>query len=179
VGLFGGIFKAIGKVAKAGASALTHGASDQVLKVLKGRGQAKQVLAKGPTAPATQQDVALVTKRLPVRNLMREASVATENAVLNQAGKKAGIGGFMKGIQWKTKRKRSFAGPAAPRAVNRSTSPSQRAASAKRSSGSSLKPRRSLPPALRARANAMSALAARWRAEGKPGRWIEYVKANL
>jgi hypothetical protein len=47
--------------------------------------------------------------------------------------------------------------------------------SAKRSTAGG---KRSLPPAMQARANRMKQMAADWRAAGKPGRWIDWVKAN-
>jgi hypothetical protein len=37
---------------------------------------------------------------------------------------------------------------------------------------------RKLPPALQARADHMKRLAEKWRAAGKPGKWIDYVKAH-
>lgn len=178
MGLFGGVFKGIGKlagkVAKVGLSKLTHGASDQVLKVLKGRGQVKQVLAKGPALPMTNNEVATVRKLLPVQRLPGLG----ENTVLNAAGAIGNVPGYKGKAGWKGKSK-SKAGRSAPAVVAPSFSRSSaKTGSTRRGSGSSSKPKRSLPPALRERANRMRALAAAWRAEGKPGRWIDYVKAN-
>lgn len=174
MGLFGGIFKLGGKILKAAASKVTHGASDQVLKVLKGRGQVKQVLAKGPAMPATNNEVATVRKLLPVQRL---PGLGSENAVLNSTGALAKVPGYKGKAGWKGKSK-SKAGRSAPAVAAPSFSlSSARTGSTRKSSASSSKPKKSLPPALRARANRMRQLAAEWRAAGKPGRWIDYVKA--
>ena len=190
VSLFGGLFKVLGKVVKSGLSVVTHGVSDEVIdqvgKVLKGRGQAKQVLAKGPDVPATNNEVATVRKLLPAHTLVRPN---IEDAVLRRVGgavQQSGVEGYSsggkrsrKGMAWKTKSKRRRSAPAAE---DQSTSASGGRTRRRRKAGgggSSSKPKRSLNPAMRARANAMRELAARWRSEGKPGRWIDYVKANL
>lgn len=56
MGLFGSIFKVVGKVAKAGLSVATKGISDKVFSVLKGRGAQKQV-QHTPDITAQQQAV--------------------------------------------------------------------------------------------------------------------------
>lgn len=63
MGLFGSIFHAIGSVAKAGLSTVTHGLSDKVFSVLKGQGKSKQVLN---TPVVTGQQQALVNKLAPL-----------------------------------------------------------------------------------------------------------------
>jgi len=85
MGLFGGIFKAVGKVAQAGLSVATHGASDKILKVLKGRGADKAVLAKGPAYPPTKNELATVRKMFPAQNMMSDAAL---NGALNAVGRK-------------------------------------------------------------------------------------------
>jgi len=59
MGLFGSIFKVVGKVAKAGLSVATKGISDKVFAVLKGRGAAKQVQN---TPDVTSQQQAIIEK---------------------------------------------------------------------------------------------------------------------
>ncbi len=157
MGLFGSIFKAVGKIAKAGASALTHGASDQVLKVLKGRGQVKQVLAKGPNSPATNNEVATVAKRLPVQRITGLGA----GQVLNSLARRVtatGLDAYNGSSEPSTKRvgkgSRTKRAKAAPRARARSS----RAAPA---GGLDLK-----------------RISQMWNAEGKPGTWLNYIKAH-
>jgi hypothetical protein len=88
MGLFGSIFKLAGKVGKFGLSKLTHGASDQVLKVLKGRGQVHQVLAKSSTDP-TEQEKALVAKL----NYGSPRTLSTVQ-VLDGAGRRGFVEGY-------------------------------------------------------------------------------------
>lgn len=58
MGLFGSIGRVLGKVAKAGLNQVTHGASDMLLKQLKGRGQQKPLTSK----LSTVQQAALANK---------------------------------------------------------------------------------------------------------------------
>lgn len=64
MGLFGFVKKAIGKVAKAGLSVVTKGASDKIFSALKGKGAAKPAAKQaygGITTNQTQAAVAKVT----------------------------------------------------------------------------------------------------------------------
>jgi len=96
MGLFGSILKGVKKVAgfaaKTGLSKLTGGASDIVLKKLKGTGQVKAVLAK-TGIPPTEQDKALVNKLFPDRV---NPSVKQTERVLDVAGYQAGVPGYSK-----------------------------------------------------------------------------------
>lgn len=162
MGFFGFIGKALGKVAKAGLSTITHGASDQVIKVLKGRGVEKQVLAKGPSAPATNNEVATVRKLLPAVRLSPDAALnSIGSAIQNRV---AGVQGYSKrpgkGSGFKAKTKLLRASSAPKRAKAKGTG-------------------RARAPGMVAQQNRMKALAAEWRAAGKPGRWIDYVKSRL
>jgi len=73
MGFFSFVGKALGKVAKAGLSAATHGASDKVLSLFKSRGN-----KPGPTKPtvnASMQNQALLAKiGAPVPKLSRTES---------------------------------------------------------------------------------------------------------
>jgi len=94
MGLFGGIKKALGFAARVGLSKLTGGASDIVLKKLKGTGQVKQVLAK-KGMPTTAQDRALVNKLFP--DAVNPSIKQTEQ-VLDAAGSRAGVPGYPKRV---------------------------------------------------------------------------------
>lgn len=171
MGLFGGIFKGIksvvgkvaGPIAKTAASVLTHGASDQVLKVLKGRGQVKQVLAKGPNVPATNNEAATIAKLLPTQRLPFSRPYQPPDASLNTFASKirnrvAGLDAYQRAAPMPSKRvgkgtatKRKKAAPA-PKAKSKRAPPS---------GGLDLK-----------------GLSASWKAAGKPGTWQGWIQAN-
>lgn len=184
MGLFGGLFKVIGKVARAGLSSATHGASEQVLKVLKGRGGPKQVIAK-QGMPATNQEKALVNKLLPIEPRLKttERVLAGVNA-LDHRRRKMGpvITKVMKGDVWRSRGGRTEEelrkigatqveidllrkGRGAQASAGRvSAGGGVRASSGKR------KP----PPG----GLDLKRMAVAWRAAGKPGRWIDWIKSR-
>ncbi len=62
MGLFGFVKKAIGKVAKAGLSVVTKGASDKIFSALKGKGTAKAAAKQAYGGITTNQTQAAVAK---------------------------------------------------------------------------------------------------------------------
>lgn len=65
MGFFGTIAKLAGKVVKTGASVLTHGTSDLLLKQLKGTGQVKQAQKAVAAKQMTAQQLAAATAVQP------------------------------------------------------------------------------------------------------------------
>lgn len=150
MGFFGILKKVGGAVLKAGLSKVSGGVSDSVLKVLKGRGQAKATLAK-QSVPMTEQEMALVRKLGPDRmpsvrqtETIMDAAVA-DNLTYGKYGRKSRV-----------KRK-----PRA-QAMDMPTA----------------KPRRSRRGGLRPGMLNLAAMAAQWRAAGKPGSWRQWIKSK-
>lgn len=161
--LFGGIFRAVGKIAKAGLSSITHGASDQVIKVFKGRGQVKQVFAKGPNAPATNNEAATVAKLIPSHRVAGLGAGAALNSLAHRItatgldaynNSSSGSKRVGKGSSRKSK------------ASSKSSMPSRKP---KRVSGGRRIPSGGLD---------LKEISRMWKAEGKPGTWLNYIKAH-
>lgn len=104
MGLFGGLFKIAKKVvgtgAKMVASKLTGGASDIVLKKLKGTGQLKATTAK-TGMPTTEQERALVNKAFPDQ---LNPSIKQTEYIIDEAGQRAGVIAKRRGATGKARR---------------------------------------------------------------------------
>jgi hypothetical protein len=147
VSLFGGIFKAVGKVARAGLSVVTHGASEKILATVKKLGAAKQI-ANTPDLTAQQQ--ALVNKLGPPLSpttKRTEVYLGDLQARVNEGGKK--MPGRAK------KKPKPYVG-----------APVLKAPKVK-------KPRAAPKGGLD-----LKAISALWQSQGKPGRWVDFIKAN-
>jgi hypothetical protein len=191
MGFFKGLGKALGKVGRValklgavGANVATGGLLDKAHSVAKTLGlvggqrkQAKllrvadQVLAtklvpnvkQTETVLQDQQSPVGVRKRTPVPVVRRRVNA------MPGSGRVLGQGATRTSPAPGTGRKR-------PRRRKAALSGARPAKTSRRPSSGGAK--RSLPPAMRARANKMRQMAADWRAAGKPGRWIDWVKAN-
>jgi len=91
MGFFGTIAKLAGKVVKAGASKLTMGASDLVLKQLKGTGQAKVAAKQVAAKQVTQQTKAAMSPApgYKVGSSVWSSKGAYDEAVRQQKARKA------------------------------------------------------------------------------------------
>lgn len=198
--LLGGLFKVVKKVVGTGlravASTATGGISDQVLSALKARGEAKKV------AQANQyslQQLALAEKLRPLSPKVRrteqvldDASSRTPSPANNPLyndpyGRKrmpngyrkaaAVLGGGAIGVL-KPKRKRKRKAPAAPETAEREgllmdiarLRPKQN----RRTVAANLAADRKLPTGMLD----LKRIGMMWTAQGKPGTWQEFVKAN-
>lgn len=170
MGLFGGILKAVGKVAKAGLGVVTHGVSDKVLSVLKRTGQAKQAAT---AAEPTMQQQAVATK---IGTHMRGATVtpqqAFRKAVTTYSPDRAISGGKMSTKRMPTRKSAALAAldqldALAPHVVHTESvrMPQKRQKITARGPVAP-KPKRKLTPAMAAMAEHSRQLAAEWRAGG-------------
>lgn len=153
MGLFGSLKKIAGGVLKAGLSVATRGVSDKVLSALKGLGKKRATVAAKPLE-LTEQNYALVNK----------LGQATPKVKVTEVLAQARSGGAMRGTykaKASYKRKRRMSEPAAPRTTTARTKRYQPGT------------RRPPPGGLD-----LKAMAAQWRGAGKPGRWIDWIKAN-
>lgn len=171
MGLFSFVGKALGKVAKAGLSALTHGASDKVLKVLKGTGGTTKNTAFGSNASPAQEQ-ALVAKLTPFK-----PHVVNTTRVIQAAA--SGVNTYSGKKRMPGKRKAALSPEAALRReelaflrtpAGAAYKKQQRVyrAREKRDQGGSGAPRtrRKLSAGMAVMANRMKALAAEWRGLG-------------
>jgi hypothetical protein len=171
MGLFGFIKKGIGKVAKAGLSVVTKGLSDKAFKVLKDVGQAKQAQKQAAANQVTLQTYARQAKLTP-----RVAMTQTPRAVklaLRPMGEKAPA-------KRKTYRAPKSAGGGEWSSKGMyDIAVAQRSAKKKRKKGAA-KVTRAKGTGRKAPKGGLDlkAIAAKWRAAGKPGTWIGYIKAN-
>lgn len=191
MGFFKGLGKALGKVGKValklgavGANVATGGLLDKAHSVAKTLGltggqrkQAKQYRVADqalatklvPTVKQTetvmedQQSPIGVRKRTPVPVVRRRVNAMPGSGAVHQ-GRGATSTSTAPGSGRRRARRRKVA----------VSSPLPVRTSKRRSTGA----KRSLPPAMQARANRMKQMAADWRAAGKPGRWIDWVKQN-
>lgn len=151
MGLFSGLKKLVGKVAKAGLSVVTRGASDKVIGVAKGlfAGKPKQARATMP-ARATAKEQALIAKLTPPKPRVS----ITEGRMVEG---------------W------SFGSP--KRSMRRATKGRRKAAmSVPKRAGSPAKPRSGRKPP--SGGLDLKAIGVLYRQQGKPGKWIDFVKAN-
>lgn len=197
MGLFGSIFKVVGSVAKGVASKLTHGVSDQVLKLVKGRGSVKQVAAS-PDVSIQQQ--ALVAKAMqgakgpsvvrtaiaPLMKLYAPGAGSSSGGTKRAAGKpkaltkaqffadyeRRGYDGLEAEHDWRRymgRKKSTKAELAADRVRREKASGSPAKARTRRKSNGRTPPRGGLD---------LKAISAMWKGEGKPGTWPNYVKLH-
>lgn len=191
MGLFSGIGKLVGKVAKFAASRVTGGASDALLSVLKSRGQRPRDLEK--MSPAKRD--ALIAKLGPevAPSLSKQRTVY--NAALADDGM---IGSYGPG----EKRARKYlSDQRSAEAKNRAIRMSQGTDEQLLDAGWNLlqsikrKPKKKkkakaavAPPAVTFAKNGkrraptggldLKAISVAWNKAGKPGRWIDFVKAS-
>ncbi len=166
MGFFGSIAKLAGKVVKGIASKATHGASDLLLKQLKGTGQAKQAAKAVATRQITQQQQAAAAGVAPLASAVKAKS--PKKAKRKKAYKRtykapAEYGGGM----WNPQ---TF-DESYPGVRKAKKAPKKAAKKAKRAStgGKRTPPKGGLD---------LKAIASAWRAAGKPGKWIDYIKSN-
>lgn len=156
MGLFGSIFKVVGKVAKAGLSVATKGISDKVFSVLKGRGQAKQVQN---TPDTTAQQQAIIEKWRGIAPNVKTTEVL--RAVKKRQPAK--VARTMHYPDDAYDEHRAAAGE------TRGSGPRR-----KRKPPRALRPRRKPPTG----GLDLKALSASWKAAGKPGTWQGWIAAN-
>lgn len=161
MGLFGSIFKAVGKVAKAGLSIATKGVSDRVFAVLKGRGGAK----KAEVTPATAQTQAIIEKWRGIAPNVKTTTVLAavrKRQPAKMARSMRSRARYMadepdQGEPWG-----SNPGEEGPRPRR------------KRKPPKALRPRRKPPTG----GLDLRALSASWKAAGRPGTWQGWIAAN-
>jgi hypothetical protein len=161
VGLFKTLGRLAGGIVRTGLSVVTHGVSDKVLGALKSRGDSKKV-AGLPEEMYNAQQQALAAKLAPLGpRVKRTEQVLTQATVrMEQARPRKPTSKRMPGY------KRSY-----DPTVGESERPEPR--SAPRMRKRPAKPR-SLPKG----ALDLAAIASMWRAQGKPGTWRDFIKAN-
>jgi len=152
MGLFGSIFKVVGKVAKAGLSVATKGVSDKVFSVLKGRGAQKQVAS---TPDVTAQQLAVIEKW---RGIAPNVKTTTVLAAVKKK-QPAKVARAMK------QRVRYMADE-----PDQGEPPPRR----RRKPPKALRPRRKPPSG----GLDLKALSASWKAAGRPGTWQGWIAAN-
>jgi len=153
MGLFGGILKGIGKVAKLGLSVATKGISDKVFSVLKGRGAQKQVAS---TPDVTAQQLAVIEK-------WRGVAPNVKTTTVLQAVKKQQPATVARAM--KQRRVRYMADE-----PDQGEPPPRR----RRRAPKALRPRRKPPSG----GLDLKALSASWKAAGRPGTWQGWIAAN-
>lgn len=144
------IFSFVGKVLKAGASVVTHGLSDKVLSVLKGSGKPTKNIAPTIGAQAIVHKVrqASSTKTPPTAVLKKATKMGRSAATKIDKL----ISYSPKMSQTETRAKKKSKKTSAPKSKGTRKAPS---------GGLDLKK-----------------IAQMWRAEGKPGTWLNYIKAH-
>lgn len=145
MGFFGTIAKLAGKVVKAGASVVTHGASDNLLQALKGGGGVKAAVKAAKTSTLNAQQLAQITKLTPT---VKGSAATKVQAALKPVAKVP-----------KAKTKKAKATPKPKKA---------KAAKVKKAS-TRKPPKGGLD---------LAAISRAWKAAGKPGTWLGYIKAN-
>jgi len=150
VGLFSALKKIAGKVVKAGLSVATRGVSDKVFSALKSRGQKPATIeAKMPKGRSmTEQEYALANKLGQAAPRVRTTEVYE--------------GVFKRKSAYKKKRRGGMA--AAP------TTTTRRKKTTTTTTGGKRKP----PPG----GLDLAAMAREWKAAGKPGTWLSWIKSN-
>jgi hypothetical protein len=153
MGLFGSIFKVVGKVAKAGLSVATKGISDKVFSVLKGRGAQKQVQH---TPDVTAQQQAVIEKWRGVAPNVKVTSVLA-------AVKKKQPATVARAMKQRVRYMADEPDQGEPPPPRRKRKPPK-----------ALRPRRKPPTG----GLDLKALSASWKAAGKPGTWQGWIAAN-
>jgi len=180
MGLFSFVGKAIGKIAKTGLSIVTHGVSDKVLAVLKSRGDAKAAAAR---EQQTLQQLALAEKIRPLQARVRTTSTIIDDAtepIQPRAKSKAEIYGRL-GYSFSAAKRALLGGSTDPTIPTAARAPVRRSAIKKRPAPRPVAP----APAKRAAGRSVPSggldlkrISAMWSAAGKPGKWLDFIKAN-
>lgn len=152
MGLFGGLFKVVGKVAKAGLSVATKGISDKVFAVLKSRGSARQVQH---TPDVTQQQQAVIEKW---RGIAPNVKTTTVLAAVKKRQPPKVARAMKQRVQYMADE------------PDQGEPPPRR----RRKPPKALRPRRKPPTG----GLDLRALSASWKAAGKPGTWQGWIAAN-
>lgn len=175
---FGSIGKFLGGVAKAGLSVVTHGVSDQILGALKSRGEAKKA-ADAPMLNAQQQALAnkiapLAPRVISTERIVRDATVHMAKAQKpSKPSKRAmmdptiGTASAPEYYQPRRRKRRSFQQRLAEE--NRAEQRGARSPRKARSGSRRAPPSGGLD---------LARIASMWRAEGKPGTWLSYIKSH-
>jgi len=170
--LFGGLFKAVGKVAKAGLSVATHGVSDKVLSVLKRRGSDKQVIH---SPDLTTQQEALVNKLKPLhpKTVRTEQVLASVRGTVAQVGKKR-MPGRKKGWTAVQRAGGSMYDEDADYKYNQELKKRRPRGTVKKRRTPAGASKRTVPRG----GLDLAKIGVLWRSQGKPGTWLDFVKAN-
>lgn len=152
MGFFGSIGKLAGKVLGAGASKLTMGASDLILKQLKGTGQAKQAAKQVAARQVTQQTQAT----------MAAVPAAERTKVYKKFVDPSGK-------EWLNKAAYKAAGGKVTKAKKKAPKKAPKKAAKVKKVSSRKPPKGGLD---------LAAIARAWKAAGKPGTWQGYIKSN-
>jgi autonomous glycyl radical cofactor GrcA len=175
---FGTIGKVLGGVAKAGLSVVTHGVSDKVLGLLKQRGEDRRIATK--TEQLTAQQEAAVQKIGQIAPRVRTTEILSD--VRAGAGTRPQVGVYKSKNLKAKKHARHLPKNAQDDAYYTDASLGAKLRGPKRS--------RKAPKVKRARSTKnggrkaptggldLKRIASMWKAEGKPGSWLAYIKAN-
>jgi hypothetical protein len=162
MGLFSGLKKIAGKVLKAGLSVATRGVSDKVLAGLKSFGKKPATIAAKPPL-YTEQEEALLNKLGQATPRVRQSEVYA-----NVRAGGATLGSYKSKTGYKRKRSTS-------RMTYSDEAPAPRPRKKRRaSSSSSTTGKRKPPPG----GLDLRAMAGAWRAAGKPGTWLNWIKTQ-
>lgn len=172
MGLIGSLLKGVGKIAKAGASVLTHGVSDKVLTIAKGLGKKSTAIALKP-ADATAQYEASVNKAAQGTGVRKAAATASARAGLGQVGTYAKGGKLSPAMQ----RAMKYGAPKlsatkttyAPAVLKRAKKSPRGNPAGMRGTGKRVPPPGGLD---------LAAMALAWRAASKPVSWAQWIKTQ-
>jgi hypothetical protein len=165
---FGSIGKFLGGVAKAGLGIVTHGVSDQILGALKSRGDAKKA-ADAPVLNAQQE--ALANKMAPLAPRVQRTEYLVRDATVH----------LSKRSKPSKPSKRSLMDPTIGVSPNPDYGPPRRqrlAPRQRRAPRSPAKARTGTKRAVPSGGLDLKRISAMWTAEGKPGTWLNYIKAH-
>jgi len=152
VSIFSKIIKGIGKVAKAGLSVATHGVSDKVLSVAKTLGIGTKK-AKVVRPQALMAQVEKIGQMKPSARITSYTDISDAPIIIRRkkpAARRA------------TRPTRARSAPRTP--VSRASARARVSTGAKRSA-----PKGGLD---------LKRISAMWASAGKPGKWIDFIKAN-
>lgn len=153
MGFFSFVGKALGKVAKAGLSVVTHGVSDKVLSVAKGLGTQKATSTRAQGGLTTLKDQTAVMK--VTQGTKKNIPASTASAVAKKA---TAIDYQAKVIKSTTRRKAS-------KPLKKAKLP----AAVAKTKGKRTPPKGGLD---------LKAMSTAWKAAGKPGTWQGWIKSN-
>lgn len=155
MGFFSFVGKALGKVAKAGLSVVTHGVSDKVLSAAKSLGTAKQMATSAAGNLQTLKQQVAIQKATQAPAGANPVGSQTAKAVLKKITSTAPPAKKFSAAQKKALKYR-------PKIV-KAKKPKRRDV------GTGRKPPKG--------GLDLARMAADWRAAGKPGKWIDWVKS--